>query len=80
MTESRNSVTIPTVGRLVVGYIENEFRKGSWEYGVELKIEKTKPGWFSTQISMRISWYGEKDKVDSFTEAAKSYLVTISDI
>lgn len=77
MSTSSNSVTINQVGRLLVSRIEHAFREGAWKHGVKLYVEKTKPGWLSTQIAMRISWYGEDAKVDAFTEDAKEYLTAV---
>ena len=74
MHQSEGSVTIHRCGRLLVGQIESAFRKASWDHGVELRIEKTTPGWFDTQIAIRMSWKGEKKSVDLFTEHAKDYL------
>ena len=46
----------------------------------ERLIQMTKGEQQHEHYIVETSWYGEKDKVDSFTEAAKSYLVTISDM
>ena len=77
MSDCSSSVTIHNVCRLIVGYIENAFQQGSWKHGVKVNIEKTKPGWFSTQIAMRITWTGDKPNVDAFTKAAKAYLASV---
>ncbi len=77
MSKASNRVIIHECGRLIVGTIEHAFQKAAWEHNVELLIEKTKPGWFSTTIGMRISWKGEQDNVDRFTNAAKNYLSAI---
>ena len=77
MSKASNSVIINQCGRLLVSTIEHAFQTGAWKHDVELFIEKTKPGWFDTQIAMRISWKGEQANVDRFTEAAKDYLTAV---
>jgi len=38
MSECCNSVVLRSVGRIVAGYIEDAFTKGSWKYNVDLDV------------------------------------------
>ena len=80
MTQYTNYVTITNVGRLVVRYVEKSFREGSWNHNVILNIEKTNPGLFSTHISMKLSWTGNKENEDAFTKDAKRWLSSVGAI
>ena len=65
-------------GRLIANDVINAFKKGAWKYNVDLQVEKTTPGWFSTTIDIRFTWKGDQSNVDSYTIAAKNYINAIS--
>lgn len=69
-----NSCTMRDVGRLVADHIIRRFQEGSWKYNVDLKVDKTKPGWLDTKVDIRFKWTGSERDVNLYTLAAKDYL------